>query len=83
LVSGDSIPGARRELQRDAAKTSIPSKETSKMDTLDAIRTRRSIYATWMPPEAVAGFQLGKVRLDRRASYGELSYAVEFRSAKR
>jgi hypothetical protein len=28
---------------RDAAKTSIPSTETGKMDTLEAIRTRRSI----------------------------------------
>jgi hypothetical protein len=39
----DTFPGARRAVQRDTAKTSIPSKETSKMDTLEAIRTRRSI----------------------------------------
>jgi hypothetical protein len=39
----DTFPGVRWQVQSNTGKTSIPSKEITKMDTLEAIRTRRSI----------------------------------------
>jgi nitroreductase len=39
----DTFPGEQQQLQRDAAKTPIPRKETNRVNTLDAIHSRRSI----------------------------------------